>query len=231
MSPESMKQPATKFCSRFRFAAALLRAAVALVAIFVFISPADRLAAQEQEVATRSAANSNENAHAAPKPSAPIQYVGPDTYILLDAQGRPQPVPGFTYEDFLAAWKQLNQTTSPEGQPRFVIENIKIEGQNRGQHADLKVDVTIHLLTSGAVDIPLGLVGAILQGDPRFSKPDVDPQKAAKDLTSSPAEPSHQHVDFDPQRGGFVVRTAGTFGERQLVSLNLIIPLLRDGVE
>ena len=46
----------------------------------------------------------------------PIQYVGPDTYILLDAQGRPQPVPGMTYEDFLAAWKKLNNPANA-GQP------------------------------------------------------------------------------------------------------------------
>ena len=34
-----------------------------------------------------------------------VQYVGPDTYILRDAQGRLQSMPGMTYEDFLAAWK------------------------------------------------------------------------------------------------------------------------------
>ena len=36
-----------------------------------------------------------------------IEYVGPDTYLLLDAEGRPQPVLGMSYEEFVAAWKKL----------------------------------------------------------------------------------------------------------------------------
>ena len=55
-----------------------------------------------------------------------IQYVGPDTYILLDAQGRPQPVPGMTYEDFLAAWKKSQQASKPDTTPRYVLESIEI---------------------------------------------------------------------------------------------------------
>ena len=42
-------------------------------------------------------------------PAERVQYVGPETYILRDAQGRPQAMPGMTYEDFLAAWKRLQQ--------------------------------------------------------------------------------------------------------------------------
>src|SRR5690242_12904037 len=45
----------------------------------------------------------------APPTGSQVQYVGPDTYILLDSQGRPQPMPGMTYEDFLTAWKKLNR--------------------------------------------------------------------------------------------------------------------------
>ncbi len=136
-----------------------------------------------------------------------------------------------TYEDFLAAWKKLNQAATPDSQRRFTIENIKIEGQTHGQRAELKLDIIIHLLAHGAVDVPLGLVGAILQGDPQFAEPNANPQQATKDDAPPKGKQTDNYVDFDPQRGGFVARTIGAAGERQLLSLNLIVPLLRDGSE
>src|SRR5687767_8861914 len=55
-------------------------------------------------------------------PAERVQHVGPETYILRDAQGRPQAMPGMTYEDFLAAWKRLQQVDGGERRPRFSIE-------------------------------------------------------------------------------------------------------------
>ena len=164
-------------------------------------------------------------------PKGPIEYVGPDTYILLDAQGRPQPVPGMTYEDFLAAWKKLNQSTTPDSKPRFTIESIKSSGQTHGQRAELKLDFTIHLLADGPIEVPLGLVGAILQGEPRFTSPDAARAPAADEKAAKSDKQASRYVDFDPQRGGFVARTEGAAGERQEISLNLIVPLLRGGAE
>lgn len=165
------------------------------------------------------------------QPKGPIQYVGPDTYILLDAQGRPQPVPGMTYEDFLAAWKKLNNPATADSQPRFTIESIKVDGQTHGQRAELKLDVTIHLLADGPVNVPLGLVGAILQGDPHFNKPEAKPQPTTTESAAPKQKPSDEYLDFDPQHGGFVARVAGAAGERRTLTFNLIVPLLRDGAE
>src|SRR5262249_26864031 len=109
--------------------------------------------------------------------------------------------------------------------PHFTIESIKIDGQTHGQRAELKLDITIHLLADGSVDVPLGLVGAILAGDPHFA------ESAKKSDSPSKGTSADKYVDFDPQRGGFVARTSGAAGERQQLSLNLIVPLLRDGAD
>jgi len=200
-----------------------------LAMLLLFAPSPKRLLAEESasKPTAPPAASTSEANH----PSGPIQYVGPDTYILLDSQGRPQPVPGMTYEDFLAAWKKLNQPSTPDRQPRFTIENIKIDGQTHGQRADLKFDVTIHLLADGPVEVPLGLVGAILQGEPHFDKPNANLQSAANDQASAKGKPGDEYLDFDPERGGFVARISGVAGERRSLTFNLIVPLLRDGAE
>lgn len=164
------------------------------------------------------------------QPKGPIQYMGPDTYILLDAQGRPQPVPGMSYEDFLAAWKKMNEAAIPESQPRFSIESIKIAGETHGERAELKFDITVRTLATGEIDVPLGLVGAVLDGEPSFGKPIPQTQQAAAD-TPQKTKPSDEYLDFDPQRGGFVAHLVGTTGERRTISFQMIAPLVRDGAE
>ncbi len=209
----------------------LIRQGIAtLFAICLLLGPASKFVLAD-EVAPKPATPPAGTTKEANHPSGRIQYVGPDTYILLDAEGRPQPVPGMTYEDFLAAWKKMNQAANPENQPRYTIESIKIDGQTHGQRAELKLDVTIHLLADGAVEVPLGLVGAMLQGEPRFGKLDRDPQKAPGDPASPKGKSADEYMDFDPQRGGFVARMTGNMGERRSLSFDLIVPLIRDGAE
>jgi hypothetical protein len=208
------------------------RSVTALFVILLLLTPAHGLLLAEEEPTSKPATPPAATASDANHPKGPIEYVGPDTYILLDAQGRPQPVPGMTYEDFLAAWKKLNNPANAESQPRFTIESIKIDGQTRGQRAELKFDVTIHLLVDGPVNVPLGLVGAILQGEPHFNKPSAKSQQASSRENAAPKQNPHdEYLDFNPQHGGFVARVAGTAGERRTLSLNLITPLLRDGAE
>ena len=98
-----------------------------------------------------------------------VQYVGPDTYILRDAQGRPQSMPGMTYEDFLAAWKRLQQVDEADRRPRYAIDRVVIEGRARDRHAELQCEITVRLLTEEPVDVPLGMAEAILQGEARFT--------------------------------------------------------------
>lgn len=160
-----------------------------------------------------------------------IQYVGPDTYILLDAAGHAQPMPGMTYEDFLAAWKKLNQPKNSDNQPGFTIESIRFDGSVHNQRADLKFDATVRLLTDGPADVPLGLVGAILQGEPHFGPAAKGDEKSAKNDEAENKSAAEEHLTYDPDNGGFVARLVGHAGERRSLSLGLIVPLLHDGAE
>lgn len=167
--------------------------------------------------------------------SGRIQYVGPDTYILLDEQGRPQPVPGMTYEDFLEAWKKSQQPSRPELASRYTLESIKFDGAMRDGFAELDFVATIHLLVDQPVEVPLGLVGAILQGQPEFTSAD---NKASADTATKEqrGETLEQKAPGDyliqnPDQGGVIARLTGRAGERRRVSLKLIVPLSRDGAE
>jgi hypothetical protein len=151
--------------------------------------------------------------------SGRIQYVGPDTYILLDASGRPQPVPGMTYEDFLAAWKQARQVAPADRQPRVVLEDARISGTADARHAKLKYELTVRLLTDQPVDVPLGLGGAILQGQPKFAG-------AAPPLNRDHPAPV---LEFDAQRGGLIGWFVGQPGERHILSFDVLVPLSHDG--
>ncbi|MEX0613045.1 MAG: hypothetical protein WD229_13070 [Pirellulales bacterium] len=162
-----------------------------------------------------------------------IQYVGPDTYILLDADGRPQPVPGMTYEDFMAAWKQAQQPAEGRNQPRYRIENIDIEGTARDGHATLRFTARVHLLTDDPVEVPLGLLGAILQGEPAFAPPDEEATDAADDDEGDSGRNTSRraYLYLNPERGGFVAHLEGRTGQRRDISLDLLVPLTRDGGE
>jgi hypothetical protein len=164
----------------------------------------------------------NQSLHTA----SPIQYVGPDTYILLDSEGRPQPVPGMTYEDFMAAWKQLQKVEPPIRQPRYTIEDIQMNGAVRGRHAELRFDATVHLLTDEAIDVPLGLTGAILHGTAQFRQ--LDSNDESGDENSAPPR-GKPYLSYNAERGGFIARLAGRVSERHTVSLTLLIPLSREG--
>jgi len=163
-----------------------------------------------------------------------IQYVGPDTYILLDAEGRPQPVPGLTYEDFLAVWKQLQTPAESSREPRYTIDRIQVDGVARDGRAELTFTATVQLLTDEGVDVPLGLVGSILRQEPKFgdSAPgDTDSEPNTATNQSRSITPRHEYLYFNPDRGGYVSRLQGRAGERRTVSLELIVPLLRNGEE
>jgi hypothetical protein len=165
---------------------------------------------------------------AAPAPDS-IRYVGPDVYILLDAAGRPQPMPGMAYEDFLAAWKQLNQEKSSDNKPSFTIESIRFTGNTRGQRAELDFEATVLLLGDGPADVSLGLVGAVLQGKPTFSG-DASNRSIADGVVTA-AKTNEEYLTYDPDRGGFTARVDGTSGERRNVAFHIIVPLTHDGAE
>src|SRR5690606_18339072 len=72
-----------------------------------------------------------------------IEQVGPDTYILLDEQGNPQPVLNMRYEEFRALWEKqqaLSETTSGASRP-YTLDELQVSGHLETNHAAL--DATI----------------------------------------------------------------------------------------
>ena len=67
--------------------------------------------------------------------SGKIEVVGPDTYLLLDSQGNPQPVLNMPLEEFINAWKSqqsLKQNAAAES-PIFTLRRMPLDWHARGQ--------------------------------------------------------------------------------------------------
>ncbi len=151
-----------------------------------------------------------------------IRYVGPDTYILLDADGRPQPVLGMSYEEFMAAWKQLQHVETYNGNPHFIIEELGIVGEVRDDHAALDIKVTVRALVTGTIRVPLGLAGVVLHEQPRM--------KIVGDITAHPVK-QDSSIDYDPPAGGFVATLESQRNDRHLLTFQVLVPLVRDGTQ
>ena len=197
---------------------------------------------QDPPAATPNSGSKSEDAGAQTQNSAPappsaaatpakVEYVGPDTYMLLDSAGRPQLMPGMTYEDFLAAWKKLNEPEKPQTQLRYTIENLDFNGRVVGQRAELECTATVQLMDDGATEVPLGLVGAILQGEPRFELVSSTENGKTSPATAVSPKPDPELLTYDPEHGGFLIRFVGHSGDKRKLTLGLIIPLQHEGSE
>jgi hypothetical protein len=140
-------------------------------------------------------------------------------------------MPGMTYEDFLAAWKKLNQTTNTN-QPGFTIESIRFDGFANDHRAEIRFDAVIRTLADGPVDVPLGLVGAILHDEPKFGRIAQSESKPPSNTTpGNDKTAADDHLQNDPEHGGYIAHLVGRAGERRTLAFNLIVPLQRDGSE
>lgn len=178
---------------------------------------------------TNAKGTSTAQANASPAAQSSVEYVGPDTYLLLDANGRPQLMPGMTYEDFLSAWKKLNAPEKSEARPRYAIESLDFDGRVIGQRAELECVATVQFMDDGPIDVPLGLVGAILRGEPQFDAVTPSGNGKSSTATSTPSEP--EHLTYNPDRGGFLARFIGHSGDKRKLTLGLIVPLQHEGSE
>jgi hypothetical protein len=165
---------------------------------------------------------------AAPQVSGPIEYVGPDTYILLDAEGRPQPVLGMSYEEFIAAWKQLEKVESASDEPRFTIDELRMSGRAVDDHAELEAVVKVRVLADGLVRVPLGMAGGILREQPKVEGGENDDAAGAVVQYDARAGGFVALIDSKAKAAGAAAREAKQFVE---ISLQLLVPFARDGNE
>lgn len=94
----------------------------------------------------------------------------PDVYLLPDSDGKLRRVLGYRYEDFAEARKQRLGAGDSAAQPRYSIQNVKVDGAEKDDHAELAVDITIRLNVDQWVEIPLNLSDAVLIERPTASK-------------------------------------------------------------
>jgi hypothetical protein len=166
-------------------------------------------------------------AHAAPPPAelpqieGPLEYVGPDTYLLLDAEGRPQPVLGMSYDDFMAAWKKLQNVEAGVAERRFTIDDLQVSGRAKDDRAELRVEITIQASSAKPITVPLGMAGAILTHEPGWESLGV-----GENTTHESAGPA---VDYDSQAGGFIARFDGGPAQRQKLVCDVLVPLVAEG--
>ena len=146
---------------------------------------------------------------ALPTGELPVRRVGPDTFILLDKEGNPQPFLGLPYEVFMRAWQKSElQQGNTTRKPRFIIEALEMDGSASGSYAELHVTVRVTLLTDQRVAVPLSMAGAI-----------VRPESLAEQTRAGMQISSNEH------RGGLVAWMQGRPGDQREVTLQVIVPL------
>lgn len=143
-----------------------------------------------------------------------VERVGPDTFLLLDAQGNPQPVLNMSYREFMEAWRNQQQLAGAgrdaEGEP--TIDELRLVGTLEGNYAALRATFDVTLSGEGTVEVPLSLAGALLE-----------------QLPTPPAGQAKRLLRYDLGRGGYVATLVGKKDEQVRLELDLIVPLKRDG--
>lgn len=145
-----------------------------------------------------------------------IEQVGPDTYILLDKEGRPTPVVNMQMgiEQFIAAWKNQRAwaKSSDVVSQKYTLDECRLDGALAGSRASLHAAIDITLHQEGMVEVPLSLAGSLLE-----------------QLPEPPANQQGKYLRFDAGQGGYLATVSGKAGERVRVELDLITPVRRDG--
>jgi len=146
--------------------------------------------------------------------SGKLEDVGPDTFILLDAEGNPQPVLNMGWEDFFAAWQQQQalSTTATDSSTKYTLEECELVGTLESNYATVTATFTIKLHTSEPTDVPLGFSGAIL-----------------RKLPDSPTNLNGRFLTRNPDQGGYAASLLGEPGDVKTVELELWTPIRREG--
>ena len=144
-----------------------------------------------------------------------IERVGPDTFILLDAEGNPQKVLNMSIEQFIEAFKiqQGSNAAGEEPSSRYTLDEVRLVGSLEGNHTAISATFTITLHTTDTIEVPIGMAGALLRKLP----------------TRQSEGPDGRMLRYDAGEGGYLVTLAGQPGEVVNVPLELMVPIRKDG--
>lgn len=146
--------------------------------------------------------------------SGTLTDVGPDTFLLPDANGKPQPVLNMSIQDFIEAWK-LRQSlvdTQENSSADYTLEECEVVGSLEANYATLTATFLVRLHSSQASDVSLGFSGAVL-----------------RKLPQSPSKQNGRFLRRDPQGAGYVVALTGQPDEVVQVDLEFWAPIRREG--
>ncbi|HZZ71286.1 MAG TPA: hypothetical protein VFE24_03480, partial [Pirellulales bacterium] len=94
-----------------------------------------------------------------PAPAASnAQEIEPKLYYLKDKDGKLQPVPNFSFEDFMKSYRLMHQLEKPEeAKPKYSLQDLSINGEVHKDRADLTLQFKILTLSPDWVRVPLRL--------------------------------------------------------------------------
>jgi hypothetical protein len=182
--------------------AALLALATLLLVTAAGTAQEDKSPAEVPAGESQTAAPADESTRIVPQVTGPLAPVGPDTFILLDSAGHPQPVLGMTYEEFSEAWRKLHNLDGDDRTPSFLISTLTAKGRIEGDAAQLDVRIEIELKNSHLTPIPLGFENAILN--------DLNSTDESIPTTSSPARSSRNRRLWESTATKSTVRSLRT---------------------
>ena len=84
-------------------------------------------------------------------------------YYLKDKDGNLQPVPGFSFEDFLKAYKYQRELEQPDRKPPYSIQGLWLSGAAGANVADLTIRVKVTVDGTGWVRVPLRFDQGVLR--------------------------------------------------------------------
>ena len=143
-----------------------------------------------------------------------VREVKPEVYYLRDKDGKLVPVPDFSYEEFKRLYDLDKRLATPtDTPPQFSLPGLSIQGQVKGDRAELRVQWKIHVRHDGWVRIPLRMNQAILREAPHWDGP------------------GRQLLEFDADRDGYVFWVHGADDKPHLLSFDILQPLESAGDE
>ncbi len=143
-----------------------------------------------------------------------IEVVGPDTYLLLDAEGNPQPVLNLSYEEFLKLMQLKQGGTEPGagGRRQYTHERLDIQGTLKEGYAEFTATMEITLHTADTVEVPLRFAWSILRKQPE-----------------PPPRADGRFLNFADEERGWIATLQGQPGEKVTLALDFIAPIERNG--
>jgi hypothetical protein len=142
-----------------------------------------------------------------------VRLLRPDTFLLPDKNGRLQTVQRFPFEEFKEAVNLRNEIYGPAKPPRYNLQQLVVTGSAGGEHARLRIEITVLVHAGGWVRVPLGLSRIVLR----------EPAKYEGD--------GEQFLHFDQAGDGYVSWLRGEPGETHKLVLEALAPLVKLGGE